>query len=533
MSKHQTLGKFERRNWYGLFALVLAPVILLGIYFYNVAQLGPWLEAEVPTGPDQFCYLRQAQLFEQKGIAAGFDTAIDFEGTRYLISKAKALGFPALPESSWIGTVAPHCHRYKAATDKLVSQYPPGTGFLLSFFPEGKRVRDSYIAIQTVALAWFLYLILFARNAPVAWTNCALGSFLLAMIDYEGQMSFSLPPTMLICTLLGYCTVKMLVTTGDAERNRFAVACGLLLGISVSMRTANILISGAFFLAFMDAYWKKPDRRIIRTAALFSISLAIALIPSLIANAINAGSPFATTYGGEDAAAPALHWRNIAAAADYYFLGEGIGFVFDAGIALTVLFELYRRRSSVKKIECLSFINTVTWLIAAAYYLTHEVLNSYYLIPTAMFSIALVVFGINEMLEKPAIRDGADQRTSKVTRVLACACISAGAVALFAGESSKLTGGPKPALPRFENLAVIWAEQSAGLFHYYLKKHTAMIDTAPLDLQRKMIDAVANDGRPQYFIADSDEMRALIARTPAATEAEEAFGYKTYRLAPR
>src|SRR4029078_7916668 len=70
------------------------------------------------------------------------------------------------------------------------------------------------------------------------------------------------------------------------------------------------------------------------------------------------------------------------------------------------------------------------------------------------------------------------------------------------------------------------------LFSYYLKQHTATLDRAPIELQNRMIATIKEDHRPQYLIADSDLMRALIERTAGAVRVQNMFGYETYRLNP-
>lgn len=522
----------EHRRWPGVLHFAVPAAILFALYCFNVFQLSQWYEAEIPTGPDQLCYLRHAQLFEQKGSIGGLDTAMRFEVARYLIAKAKALGFLAFPEPYWVASIAPECHRYKAATDQIISQYPPGTGFFLSFFHETHRVRAFYIAIETAVLAWFVWLMWIARSAAAAWLLGAFGSFLVIQINYEGYMSFSLPLSMLLCAVLGYCTIALLLSHEPRKRVLIAAACGLLLGILVSLRTANILLSGGLFLAFADIYLRKRDRSIFPAAVAFAFAFAVALLPSLAANAINAGSPLATTYGGEDAAGPVVSWRQIVAALDYYFFGEGIGYVFDVGLAGILVFEIGRRWLRLKSIPYVSFINTATWLIAAAYYLTHSILNSYYLIATATFSLALLVFGTIEMLRARAGDENAHRRTAFPG---VAAGVAVAGLALFAAILSRLDDAPKlpPASQPFEASAIIWADQSAGLFSYYLQRHAAAIDNAGREFQDKMIDAVARDGRAQYFIADNEKMQALIERAPGIQPAADTFGYKTYRLAPR
>jgi hypothetical protein len=511
---------------------ILAITFLACIYIFNSIELRQWVPAEIPTGPDQQCYHRQAQLFDERGMIGGLDTAVTFEGAYYLLKRAKALGFFANPEPDWIVTVAPECHRYKQTTDKIISQYPPGTGFLLSLFPEGRRARVLYIAIETIVFAWFVYLLWFARNSGAVLLLCALGSFTAIQLNYEGYMSFSLAPSMLLCMLLAFCTVKMLTCKAQRRRVLLAAICGGLLGISVSVRTANLLLAGAYMLAFGDIYLRKRWREIFAVALAFGIALFIALIPSLAANAINAGSPFATTYGGEDAARPIFTWAQITAAVDYHFFGEGIGYVFDAGLTLTILFEIARRFLRLKTIPYLSFINIATWTIAAAYYMTHSILNSYYIIPTALFSISLIVFGFCEII---SLKRTSEKEGYGTSRVAVAAMISACGVMTITAWAVTLDEGPKQGslLPSLQDSAIVWADGSGGLFSYYLKHHTAMLGRASDSIQSLMVGTIAEDGRTQYFIADGEQMRKLINHIPGLLQVENMFGYETFRLEAR
>src|SRR5215469_12612803 len=71
---------------------------------------------------DDICYLRQAHLFQRFGLA-GFDTDISRDDDGYLAAKLKEIGFPA--------DKSPPCHTPMPATNRMVIQYPPGTGMLL------------------------------------------------------------------------------------------------------------------------------------------------------------------------------------------------------------------------------------------------------------------------------------------------------------------------------------------------------------------------------------------------------------------
>jgi hypothetical protein len=87
----------------------------------NVWSMSRWSEARGVY--DDVCYLRQAHLFQRFGLG-GLDTDISRD----------EIGFP-----TWSDTGTAPCHTPMAATKKLATQYPPGTGFVLARFRRGFR----------------------------------------------------------------------------------------------------------------------------------------------------------------------------------------------------------------------------------------------------------------------------------------------------------------------------------------------------------------------------------------------------------
>ena len=118
------------------------------------------------------------------------------------------------------------------------------------------------------------------------------------------KASYSMAPTMMVCALAGFLTAKLFAAAAAAglpvRRCRFSdrplrqfpaaepVAVGRLLPV----------LSAAFLIA--------RNRQTFLQGLAFGVALLIGLAPTLVANAINAGSPFATTYGGIDVAPPEL-----------------------------------------------------------------------------------------------------------------------------------------------------------------------------------------------------------------------------------
>jgi hypothetical protein len=82
------------------------------------------------------------------------------------------------------------------------------------------------------------------------------------------------------------------------------ILLGLLLGVSVDFRLPNLFLSSGYFLFFLFSLLSSRKMPIVVHGAAFTVAFLIGIAPKLLANVINAGSPFAATYGGQDLAPP-------------------------------------------------------------------------------------------------------------------------------------------------------------------------------------------------------------------------------------
>ena len=229
--------------------------------------------------------------------------------TRIIISSTslKAIGF-----AEWNDVKRIPCHTWIEKADKYVMQYPPGTGFALALFPAGFQVIPLY-ALASVTIFGFALLGLFRARAPASLALAALFGFaaLYLMIN-PTKASYSMAPTMMVCAAAGYLTAR-LFDAGARHRLVLIALVGLLIGLSVNFRLPNLFLSAGYFLFLAGSFlWREPGKRSLQGVA-FGVAFLIGIAPTLIANAINAGSPFSTTYGGVDVVAPELNsgvlWR--------------------------------------------------------------------------------------------------------------------------------------------------------------------------------------------------------------------------------
>jgi hypothetical protein len=353
--------------------------LLCGIGFLlvlasNVWTISRWNENRGVY--DDICYLRQAHLFKQFGLD-GLNTDIKRDDDHYLVDKLKAIGFP-----EWNDPARIPCHPWKPETSKYVMQYPPGTGFMLALFPEGFQVVPLY-ALANVTIFGFALLGLYRAREPASLTLAAMFGFaaLYLMIN-PAKASYSVAPTMMVCALAGYLTAKLFT---DAPRHRFVLIAlvGLLIGIAVNFRLPNLFLAAGYCLYLAGAFLLARNRDNFLQGAAFGVACLIGMAPTLIANAINAGSPFTTTYGADDVIPPGLN------------LGILLRYLIDVQFALLAIAVTWTawlwwfNQESARRAALVVAINLAANLI---FFITHPIFTPYYIIPIDMLSLWTLLF---------------------------------------------------------------------------------------------------------------------------------------------
>ena len=355
-------------------AKLLCGIGFLLVLASNIWTISRWNENRGVY--DDICYLRQAHLFKQFGLD-GLNTDIKRDDDHYLVDKLKAIGFP-----EWNDPARIPCHPWKPATGKYVMQYPPGTGFTLALFPEGFQVVPLY-ALANVTIFGFALLGLYRAREPASLTLAAVFGFaaLYLMIN-PAKASYSVAPTMMVCALAGYLTAKLFT---DAPRHRFILIAlvGLPIGIAVNFRLPNLFLATGYCVYLAGAFLLARTRANFLQGAAFGVACLIGMAPTLIANAINAGSPFATTYGADDVIPPGLN------------LGVLLRYLIDVQFALLAIAVawtawLWRfNQGSARRAAAVVGINLAANLI---FFITHPVFTPYYIIPIDMLSLWTLLF---------------------------------------------------------------------------------------------------------------------------------------------
>jgi hypothetical protein len=339
----------------------------------NVWVMSRWSESRGVY--DDVCYLRQAHLFQRFGLG-GLDTNLSRDDDHYLASKLKEIGFSASQQ--------PPCHTLMPATSKLVMQYPPGTGFVLASFPEGFQVIPLYVLTTAIIFGLALLGIYAARNTPSIFLATAFGCLALYLMINPTKASYSMAPTMVVCALAGLLTARFFSPGQRPYRLFLAGLIGLLIGVSVNFRLPNLFLSSGYFLFFLVSFLWSRKIEVALQGALFGAAFLAGMAPTLFANAINAGSPFSTTYGGADVTPPdfsfGIIWQYVA---DTQFV-----LLVLAG-AWTALMWRSNRRDRMSRIALVTAGNL---LLNMAFFMSHPIFTPYYTIPVAMLSLWSLLF---------------------------------------------------------------------------------------------------------------------------------------------
>ena len=340
----------------------------------NVWSMSRWSEGRGVY--DDVCYLRQAHLFQRFGLG-GLDTDISRDDDRYLSAKLKEIGFP-----TWSDTATAPCHTPMPATKKLVMQYPPGTGFVLALFPKGFQVIPLYVSATVIVFGFALLAIFYARSRSSILLTGAFGCLAIYLMINPAKASYSIAPTMVVCVLAGYLTARLFLAEQRQHRLLLTGLVGLLIGLAVNFRLPNLFLSSGYFLFFFAFFLLSRKIETALQGMVFGAAFLAGMAPTLVANAINAGSPFSTTYGGADVTPPDFSFSVIRSyLADMQFVV--------LAMAWTALILRRRRGNGVRQA---AFVTAGNLLVNLAFFLSHPVFTPYYTIPVAMLSLWSLVF---------------------------------------------------------------------------------------------------------------------------------------------
>lgn len=490
--------------------------------------------AEYPCCCDPFGYLQMAQDIRQ---AAGEGSCpkftVESAHTRLLIDLMKS---HEVPLSLWADMVGPLAYRYFPRSNQVSVRYPPGTGLMLALFPQD-RALHSLNRLVVIIFGAVGLLMLFVEAFKRAWLSAGLvvlalqlGLEILGKID---NSSFSINAMLAPLLLSGLCLFGALAWK-TASRSFYlagslTLLAGLLFGFAILVRLPVVfLLPGLFVLL-----WPVPLRN-WRRSGLWPFSLGVlitAVVPQAIHQSRLAGAWYLATYPPDDMGAPRLQyfWSNLF----NYFnqgrfaTGSWILLLILAGFVGLIIWSRNSRASDDSESggtfpevswKRLLIAAGSIWSVPAAYFLTHQNVQDYYLAPS-LFGTALVLAlgAVAIEVQKQATRKLDGQRARRALQFLALAlALMPGLIAIQRAWSNYERPSSERRPPRFvlppelaDERAWIWADDMSGTLWYYARKPAHKINSTNKETRALVYEFVTSRGEPQYLIGDDPAMKLV------------------------
>lgn len=351
----------------------LAMLLCLGIVVSNLMSMSRWSEDRNVN--DDACYLRQAHLFQRFGLD-GLDTTLARDDDGYMLGKMRK--FPDWDQSK--GSMDVPCHNGIPAMNKRVLVYPPGTGLLLALFPAGYQVIPLYGLCTILVFGFAVAAIWLARSRRELAIATIFGCMAVYMMINPAKSSYSIAPTMVVCAAAAWLTAR-LFSVPARHPLLLTMAIGLLIGLSVNFRLPNLFLSAGYCLYFLVSFLKLRNRDSFVQGLAFGVTMLLGMVPTLLANAINAGSPFATTYDSDNAIPPSLDFEVVRS------------YLTDLQFPLLLIAIAWTAETWWRGRNEIAFVVSANLAVNVSFFLTHPLFTPYYTIPVAALSLWTLLFG--------------------------------------------------------------------------------------------------------------------------------------------
>ena len=502
-----TRSKIRQVMW-GLLVLLSAYVMALAF----TAKL-PFAYA---VGCDAFGYMRQAELIRAHGLQSGLDTQLAAPEADFL----KKIGREINPNPrTWSEMIAPHCHHYRPATDKIIMQYPPGTGMVLALMPEHKMLQALSLVMVLSILFFFSYIAVRTNDLRRVIFNAVITAILLAIVTRFQVASYSIPVTIIVITWVVWL-LALPRSASTALNCLRGLVIGLLCGLMIDVRIASVLLLPIIAVMLATSKAELIGHRRYFDIAFVGIGFFLATIPLLVANKTNAGGFLTTTYGEYDTS---VQWRNVSliqSNIEYYFLGAHAGALL-AILAATLVVSvgvLGIRPRGVKlsgivrwlqrdRLIYLALMSIL--LLNVGFFSIKPIAMDYYLVPALTLCVLLAMVAISETEVEGLGPTQTRYRRSFVIFALVLGLLF-GADRLIKTPIADTTLAIPEELLR--NDSIVYADTSGGTIYTYQNKYTSKIAFGSACMQEQFVHHVARAGRDQYFVIDSPKMKALVHR---------------------
>ena len=453
-------------------------------------------------------------------------------------SRLEAIAIKAARDSkesheSWETGLAPNSFRYNRSLSRNISQYPLGTSYLMSVFPQQLEVRALLIAGSAGTTLVFSYLVVNAWKSSFGLRALIVFSWIICLWLFREYLShsFSMFPTVILSLLCGLVSIKAsdfdklsptVRSTNEIITGRnMLVGLGLMLGLSLWFRTSNILLgppivasllfpprysnskahtSGHFtILKLFKTFWH--ERRLLQRKFLPLASGFIAgLTPLLTSNFILSGNILFSNYPSYDRAPASSIWT-IYGNLETLFLRSGPDSLLLL-LAVIVLTICEMRSSSIGLRDASQYWKlAVIILVCSTLVISLKtVITSYYVSSVAFFYLA---HGLTWLTDSIAYRKNNGPLSGVIcgiVLVVSIITIVPNIPSLSRVVDNTITQEETPLLESLgsEDI-VVWSDEESGYLYYRFGilglRHTRMSS----ELSQSIMCNLNRDGYKQYL----------------------------------
>lgn len=527
------ISQFKWLRWLWIVALATA-LVFSGLSAARQLRQVP----EFPYGCDPFGYLQMAQEVRRAATSGALPQfALESGHTRLLIDLMQSSHVQPL---LWTQMIAPHAHHYFPQAGRVGVQYPPGTALTLALFREGTAVRD-----LNRALIWLLVVVglalLVLAGARGAWIAAGFTTLvmqmgmeiLMSIQDLSFSINAMLAPLLVSCLCL-FAALRVRAREEKISLVRlWSFLSGLAFGLAVLDRLPVILLAPGFLLLAWRGSW---SAFIKESASLFCVGLCLSgIFPLMLHQQRLTGAWFLSTYDAYDSTAPSLAVlpHNVS-----FYISATPGGEFNWWLLVVVAgFACFafasRQHAAAAMMPFTQSFNTsrlalgtlLLWSFPTAYFLTHEVLTIYYLLPSTFAAALFLALGVLNLETRAAAAPASPRELlphSKANHywrslALVLALVPGGFALERAWSLSHLPSPQASALRHYtlpaevaDERAWVWADMFTGTLWYYDQKPAYKISFSNPATRALVFRFVFDRGEPQYVIRDSPNMQKMI-----------------------
>jgi len=509
-------------------------------------------EALLVQGCDSFGYFRMANaMHDARRSGTKPDFFIHDAETRWIISKFKE---NKIPVGSWRDVVTAHAHHYFPGTDEVGPQYPPGTGWILSWFRADTSVRKlDRLTIACVAAVGIL-LVLWCAMRGLTMSSLVIAGAVWAVLfpyGFLGSSSYSINASILpifMGTLLAWLAAER--CDGRAAMV-LGLCAGLYTGLAVQTRLASIFLVPVAALLF----WPGGMRGLAGFLAGVCVD---GIVPLLLHNKTITGSFLGATYTDRDQRQTLgaitknsrFYFDHAMESLGYHVLGLFLVTLCLAAVIFATAPAGADWKAWLKAHRGMVWAPVCAFVLTLAFFLTHTVEIHYYLMPGMLQTCLLMAILFVSMETQWQKTEGESGTWGIALNAFAAICVAAGITALAlthtavketARDAFTLKDAPTTTLPVPDPMlgenAWIWADNYSGSIVYYTGHAAFKLPFSSPETRQMMYRWIQTKGYSQYMVVDSDDMKKIADETraagwqlsPAGT-VREAACYKMERL---